>query len=182
MKEQRGQTGSASQLATEATSQPGVQDPVFLMISGDLILMPLIMQMTKGKAITGLSLLLIIVITGLIVWDPWSHYKVNLFKSGSGYGYEILAGHNPYIYQPYMPAVEGQQPFSDRRSARKTENEGRFRHTPPRWPRMHAPRVAATGKWRSALPYDPSDHCLCCTTLQQTAETAPFRIRSLLMA
>ena len=29
-----------------------------------------------------------------------------------------------------------------------------------------------------ALPYDPGDHCLRCTGLQQTAETAPCRIRS----
>lgn len=46
--------------------------------------------------------------------------KSLFFKSGDGWGYDILKKEKTYIHQPYMPAVEGQVPFKDKRSAKKT--------------------------------------------------------------
>ena len=47
-------------------------------------------------------------------------YDVELYKSGDGWGYNILKKDNVYIHQPFMPAVEGEVPFPDKKSARKT--------------------------------------------------------------
>jgi hypothetical protein len=49
-----------------------------------------------------------------------SGYRLDLIRSDGGWGYDILVNKKLYIHQPFMPAVEGQQPFSDKRSARKT--------------------------------------------------------------
>jgi len=47
-------------------------------------------------------------------------YDVELYKSGDGWGYDILKKDNVYIHQPFIPAVEGEVPFPDRKSAKKT--------------------------------------------------------------
>jgi hypothetical protein len=47
-------------------------------------------------------------------------YKVELFKNGNGWGYDILVNNKTYIHQPFIPAIEGQVPFGDKESARKT--------------------------------------------------------------
>jgi len=80
-------------------------------------------KMTKRKKITGIILLIIIIAAGFLIGNPFSYYKLRLFRSDSGWGYEVVARGKPYIHQPYIPAVEGQTPFSSRHSARKT---GRF--------------------------------------------------------
>jgi len=49
-----------------------------------------------------------------------SVYRLDLIKSDSGWGYDVLVNKKLYIHQPYIPAVEGQQPFRDKRTARKT--------------------------------------------------------------
>lgn len=48
------------------------------------------------------------------------NYEVELYESGNGWGYDIVVNNKPYIHQPYMPVVEGQVPFPDKKSARKT--------------------------------------------------------------
>lgn len=45
--------------------------------------------------------------------------KVDTFKSGNGYGYSITSQGKIFIYQPFIPAVEGNIPFSSRFDARK---------------------------------------------------------------
>jgi hypothetical protein len=47
-------------------------------------------------------------------------YDVELYKSSDGWGYDILKKDNVYIHQPFMPAIEGEVPFPDKKSARKT--------------------------------------------------------------
>jgi hypothetical protein len=66
-------------------------------------------------ALFSVIILLIIAITGRGLF-----YEVNIYKSGNGWGYDILKNNKTYIHQPYIPAVEGQIPFSTRQSARKT--------------------------------------------------------------
>jgi len=67
-------------------------------------------------------LALIAVTTGvLITLAVRGHfYDVELYQSGNGWGYDILKKQNVYIHQPFMPAVEGEVPFPDKKSARKT--------------------------------------------------------------
>jgi len=45
--------------------------------------------------------------------------KVDTFKAGNGYGYSITSRGKIYIYQPFIPAAEGNNPFSSRSDARK---------------------------------------------------------------
>jgi hypothetical protein len=67
-------------------------------------------------------LVLFAVITGVLITlaGRGHFYDVEIYKSGDGWGYDILKKENVYIHQPFMPAVEGEVPFPDRRSAKET--------------------------------------------------------------
>jgi hypothetical protein len=73
----------------------------------------------KKKAII-LALFLVIIVVAITLSGRGHFYKVSLFESGEGWGYDISKKDKIYIHQPYMPAVEGQVPFQDKRSAKKT--------------------------------------------------------------
>ncbi len=66
------------------------------------------------------ALLLVIILSAVIYARRGHFYKVDVFKSGNGWGYDVLIKNKTYVHQPYMPAVEGQVPFNDKQSARKT--------------------------------------------------------------
>ena len=66
------------------------------------------------------ALFLVIIIVTITLAGRGHFYEISLFKSEDGWGYDILKKDNVYIHQPYMPAVEGQVPFRDKISARKT--------------------------------------------------------------
>jgi hypothetical protein len=66
------------------------------------------------------ALLLGILLSTVICTRRGHFYEVDLFRSSNGWGYDVLVKNKTYIHQPYMPAVEGQIPFSTRQSARKT--------------------------------------------------------------
>jgi hypothetical protein len=76
----------------------------------------------KKKSIISALFLVFIVVT-LALTGRGHYYVVTLFKSREGWGYDISKSNKIYIHQPYIPAVEGQVPFQDKRSAKKT---GRF--------------------------------------------------------
>ena len=69
-----------------------------------------------------LTATLLILITAIIIFykTRGQGYHVNLFKSEQGWGYDISIGEILFIHQPYMPAVNGQVPFTKKKSARKT--------------------------------------------------------------
>ena len=90
------------------------------MISGHLTLMPSIIKMTDKKKTIIFALFLVIIVVTLTLSGRGHFYEVSLFKSGDGWGYDISKKDKIYIHQPYMPVVEGQVPFQDKRSARKT--------------------------------------------------------------
>jgi hypothetical protein len=48
------------------------------------------------------------------------HYDLNVVKHEQGWGYEIRRDHKPFIYQQYIPAIEGNKAFEDKRTAKKT--------------------------------------------------------------
>jgi hypothetical protein len=81
--------------------------------------MPSIMKMIKKRSYLFIALLLVIALSAVIYTGRGHFYDVDLFKSGNGWGYDVLVKNKLYIHQPYMPAVEGQVPFSSRESARK---------------------------------------------------------------
>jgi|BioPla2DNA2_1021312.scaffolds.fasta_scaffold103020_2 hypothetical protein len=49
-----------------------------------------------------------------------NNLKINTFEIENGYGYSITIREKIFIYQPFIPAVEGNIPFSSRSDARKT--------------------------------------------------------------
>jgi hypothetical protein len=82
--------------------------------------MPNIRKTTiSRKSLSLFALLFVIILTSLIITIRGHSYEVELFKSGNGWGYDILKNKMIYIHQPYIPAVPGQIPFSDKKSARK---------------------------------------------------------------
>jgi hypothetical protein len=52
--------------------------------------------------------------------SPHNHYDLNVVQHEQGWGYEIRRNHEPFIYQQYIPAIEGNKAFADKRSAKKT--------------------------------------------------------------
>jgi hypothetical protein len=47
-------------------------------------------------------------------------YDLRVVKHEQGWGYEIRRNNHPYIYQQYIPAIEGRNAFADKRSAKRT--------------------------------------------------------------
>jgi len=82
--------------------------------------MPSSMRMIDRKK--AIILALFAVTTGVLITlaGRGHFYDVELYKSGDGWGYDILKKEKVYIHQPFMPAVEGEVPFPDKKSARKT--------------------------------------------------------------
>lgn len=82
--------------------------------------MPHLMPKTKRNILFAFALFLVIILAGIILIERGHSFRVRVFRSEQGYGYDILKNNKPYIHQPFIPAVEGQIPFKDRKSARKT--------------------------------------------------------------
>ncbi|MDP4221742.1 MAG: DUF4907 domain-containing protein [Bacteroidota bacterium] len=60
-------------------------------------------------------------ILSVIICTSGGHfYKVKIIESGQGWGYDILVKNKPYIHQPYIPVIEGETPFPDKKSAMGT--------------------------------------------------------------
>lgn len=74
----------------------------------------------KKKALIIFALFAVIIAVSFAVARRGQFYEVALFRSGDGWGYDILRKEKVYIHQPFMPAVEGEKPFPDKVSARKT--------------------------------------------------------------
>jgi len=78
------------------------------------------------KMIETMRIAAILVITGMAAIfyschsSPHVRYDLNVVKHEQGWGYEIRKNHKPFIYQQYIPAIEGNKAFADKRSAKKT--------------------------------------------------------------
>jgi hypothetical protein len=66
------------------------------------------------------ALFLVIILVAITLTGRGHFYDIEVFKSGDGWGYDITKKNKTYIHQPFIPAIEGEIPFSDKRSARKT--------------------------------------------------------------
>ena len=82
--------------------------------------MPSSMRMIERKKAIILALFAVILGVSVTLAGRGHFYDVELYKSTDGWGYDILKKDNVYIHQPFMPAVEGEVPFPDKKSARKT--------------------------------------------------------------
>jgi hypothetical protein len=76
---------------------------------------------TTSKRILTLTIFLLLLVTSLVVYHNWKNsLHIKVIKSGQGYGYDVLQGKKTIIHQPYMPVIVGQEPFRERKAARKT--------------------------------------------------------------
>jgi len=82
--------------------------------------MPSIIKMINKRRYLYFALLLVIILSVVIYTRRGHFYEVEIYKSGNGWGYDIIKNNKSYIHQPYMPVVEGQVPFNNKQSARKT--------------------------------------------------------------
>lgn len=73
----------------------------------------------KKKALI-IALFLVTTLFVLTITRRGHFYGADIYRSGSGWGYDIARGKQVYIHQPFMPAMEGEVPFSSRKAARKT--------------------------------------------------------------
>ena len=73
----------------------------------------------RNKAII-LALFTVILGVSITLAVRGHFYEVELYKSREGWGYDILIKEKVHIHQPFMPAVEGEVPFPDKKSAKKT--------------------------------------------------------------
>jgi len=78
------------------------------------------MKMTDNKKLFVIALFSVWITMVIACTGRGHFYEFELFRSGSGWGYDIQINNKPYIHQPYMPAAEGNVPFSDKQSARRT--------------------------------------------------------------
>ncbi len=76
--------------------------------------------MINRKIFAGIILLLILVAAGLAISKRNQTFKVNVFESSNGWGYDILRKNKIIIHQPFMPAVQGEIAFRNKSAARKT--------------------------------------------------------------
>ena len=78
------------------------------------------MRMTNRKIYIGLAIFLLLIVS-LTLFTGRSHkYYVNVFESEGGWGYDILYNNKTIIHQPFIPAIDGQKPFSTKLAAEKT--------------------------------------------------------------
>ncbi|MGB8492146.1 MAG: DUF4907 domain-containing protein [Bacteroidales bacterium] len=79
--------------------------------------------MIKRKRIfTGFAFFLALTIM-VIIYAERGHsrfYRVDVYRVDKGWGYDIILKNKVYIHQPFIPAIEGEMPFPDKRSARRT--------------------------------------------------------------
>jgi hypothetical protein len=76
--------------------------------------------MTKKRRLFVLALLAALILAAVAYASSGHSYKIEVYKSGQGWVYDILVKNKLYIHQPFIPAFEGQVPFRDKQSAKKT--------------------------------------------------------------
>jgi len=81
-------------------------------------------MMNMIKYVRSPVVLIITIITLLLITHnnipKTQDYKLEVIKLESGWGYNILKNKKPFIHQECIPAIEGNHPFPDEKSARKT--------------------------------------------------------------
>ena len=77
------------------------------------------MNMTKSiKFLIALLIIIIPLLTVVIIRNSTTYYKLEIIQLETGWGYKILKDNKPFIYQEYIPAIEGNLRFPNENSAR----------------------------------------------------------------
>lgn len=71
----------------------------------------------KRRAVL-LSACIVLAVSAAVSYSCSTRVHGRLFRSGCGWGYDIVCNGRTVIHQPFMPALPGNAPFPDRRSAR----------------------------------------------------------------
>jgi hypothetical protein len=81
------------------------------------------MKMTKKRVLCLLILptLALVILLSLKCGNS-NPYNIQTFKSGDGWGYNILIKGKIYIHQEFVPAISGNQKFKSEDDARKIAN------------------------------------------------------------
>ncbi len=85
---------------------------------------PIRMQKTTHRSgLIRKGLLLVIVglalITGYLFYSRQPHYRVEVFSTPQGWGYDILNNGKAFIHQPTIPGVSGVVGFANEEQARR---------------------------------------------------------------
>ncbi|WP_232073977.1 DUF4907 domain-containing protein [Spirosoma aureum] len=59
------------------------------------------------------------ILTGYLFYSWQPHYKVQVFNTSSGWGYDILDNGKPFIHQPTIPGVPGVVGFTNSEQAQR---------------------------------------------------------------
>jgi len=79
------------------------------------------MTKTRKKILIVLALFLTVAAIIAAAFIRRGHsYDVKLFRTGNGWGYDVLKDGETLIHQPYIPAIEGEVPFSSEEEAGRT--------------------------------------------------------------
>ena len=109
---------------TEDMSLPGKAVLPSMMTCGSFFLrMNTMRTINRKRSVLSGTVILCIVVILPAVMSYLHHdraYHSVLFRQGEGWGYDIFYNGRKIIHQPYVPAIPGNNPFPDRRSARKT--------------------------------------------------------------
>lgn len=82
--------------------------------------MPIISKPNINRKNFILIALPVVILFLVLIFTGRGHsYYIELFESGDGWGYDIMKNDATYIHQPYIPALPGQIPFKDKKTALK---------------------------------------------------------------
>lgn len=76
--------------------------------------------MTKVIRRKSITAVLLTTVTALLIMFfilRRDNTRLESFRSDSGWGYSVTVHGKPVIYQPFIPAIEGNKPFKSRRDA-----------------------------------------------------------------
>ncbi|WDF47009.1 DUF4907 domain-containing protein [Chryseobacterium sp. KACC 21268] len=66
------------------------------------------------------KLLLVLGLISISCQKKNTELDIRITKQKTGYGYQIIKNNKPFIDQPYIPAIAGDQAFKDSLQARRT--------------------------------------------------------------
>ena len=73
----------------------------------------------RKKRMLLFSACVVLFVSAAVSYSHSARVYGRLFRSGGGWGYDIVYNGKAVIHQPYIPALPGMNPFPDRHSARK---------------------------------------------------------------
>ncbi|MBN2610598.1 MAG: DUF4907 domain-containing protein [Bacteroidales bacterium] len=73
----------------------------------------------KGAVVLITITFILVAFLGFLKYPKNQVFSYCLFISEKGWGYEIRCNNKPFIYQQYIPVLQGNKAFPDKKAARK---------------------------------------------------------------